>query len=194
LIDARAALPLPAKTVRITRGPQSVELYFPPLRMPEVALPLALFGLIAMTLPAFAVAALVPSLAGATGLLSATLLASFVLPFAFFGLTFVFLAIYMLANALHVRITDDAIDTSRIVCGIVARRRHVARAEISSINAEIASRYQSLFSTAPVYQLVACEARGGKRVVVAETLRGETYMEQVKALFEVPRGIETGGS
>ena len=192
MIDARTSLPHAVGTVRITRDPESVELYFPALRMPEVALPLALFGLIAITLPGFAVAALVPSLAGASGLISAMLLAAFVLPFAFFGAAFVVLAIYMLANALRVRITRESIDTSRLVCGILARQQHVLRADISSFDAEIASRYQSLFNTQPVYQLVARTGRGGKRLIVAETLRGEASLERVRALFEAPRSIDTG--
>ena len=172
-----------SRSVRITRTVNSVELYFPPMRMPEVALPLAIFGVIATVLPAVAIAALIPSLADATGMVSAVLVASFVLPFALFGAAFVLLALYMLCNALVVRVDLHAIDTARVLFGLVIRRRRMMREDIVAIESEIASRYQSLFSSDPVYQLIARDARR-RRVVVAETLKGEALMEELKALIE----------
>jgi hypothetical protein len=174
------------RTVRITRAPDRVELYFPPLRMPEVALPLALFGAIATILPAIALGALLPSLAVPTGALSAVLIASFVLPFGMFGAAFVLLAFYMLCNALIVHADGNAIDTARLVFGIVVRRRRIMRSDIGSIDSEIVARYQSLFSPDPVYQLVARDIRRGQRVIVAETLEGEALMEELKALVKDP--------
>jgi hypothetical protein len=176
-----------ARTVRITHTSRGVELYFPPLRMPEIALPLAMFGIVAVTLPAVSVAALLPSLAGASGLLSAVLLATFVLPFGAFGAAFVLLAFYMLANALLVRVNSELIETSRLLFGVVLRRHRITRSSLTAIEAQIASRYQSLFSADPVYQLVARGASEGPRVVVAETLVGEAMMQQVKALIEHPQ-------
>jgi hypothetical protein len=173
-------------TVRITHTPDGVELYFPPMRMPEVALPLAIFGVIATILPAVAIAALLPSLGGAGGMVSAVLVASFVLPFAIFGAAFVLLALYMFCNGLVVRADRYAIDTARVLFGIVIRRRKIMRGDIAAIEAEIASRYQSLFSSDPVYQLVARDGRRSRRVVVAETLKGELLMEELKALVENP--------
>jgi hypothetical protein len=177
------AISTPIASVRVSRTAEGLELYFPPLRMPEVALPLAVFGVIAMTLPAIAIAALLPSLHGASGVVSAVLIGSFALPFGIFGAAFVGLAVYMLANALIVRIGGGSVTTARVFCGVVVRRQAIACADVASLDAEIASRYQSLFSREPVYQLVARDRRG-KRVVVAETLKGETLMTQVKALFE----------
>jgi hypothetical protein len=185
LTDASADLS-PHRTVRITHTPESVELYFPPMRMPEVALPLAIFGVIATLLPAVAIAALLPSLAGATGMVSAVLVASFIVPFAIFGAAFVVLALYMFCNALLVRVDRHAIDTARVLFGIVIRRRKLMRGDIAAIESEIASRYQSLFSSDPVYQLVARDGQRGRRVVVAETLKGESVMEELKALIENP--------
>ncbi|MGZ5232112.1 MAG: hypothetical protein ACXWC3_18995, partial [Burkholderiales bacterium] len=172
------------RIVRITRARDHVELYFPPLRMPEVALPLALFGVIATTLPALAIGGLLPSLEVPSGVLSAILMASFVLPFGLFGAAFVLLAFYMLCNALMVRVDGDAIVTERVLFGIVARRRKILRSDIASIDAEIASRYQSLFSSDPVYQLVARGMRHHKRVIVAETLKGQALMNEVKAVID----------
>lgn len=176
---------LPAHTVRLTHTPRGIELYFPPLRMPEVALPLALFGIIAIVLPTIAIAALLPSLLGASGMMSTILMAGFVVPFGIFGVTCVALAFYMLVNALVVRVDSDTIQTVRLVLGIVVRRHRLEREGIVSLESEIASRYQSLFNSHPVYQLVARDA-ARTRVIVAETLTGDALMEQVKALIENP--------
>jgi hypothetical protein len=172
--------------VRITRTPEGVELYFPPLRMPEVALPLAAFGVIAAVIPGVAVVALAPAAAADAGsLLSAALIAGFVLPFIVFGAMFVVLALYMVANALLVRIRSEGIETARILFGVVVKRHRIARSDIDTLEPEIASRYQSLFSADPVYQLVA-RARDRRRIVVGETLRGEPAMTRIKALLEDP--------
>ena len=172
------------RTVRITRATEHLELYFPPLRMPEVAIPLALFGIIAMALPGLAIFALLPSLTGATGMISAVLVAAFVLPFGIFGGAFVLLAIYMLANALVVRFSAEGVDIVRLVLGASVRHRRVALHDMNAPQPEITSRYQSLFSSEPVYQLVSREKRTGKRTVLAETLIGEASMLEVKALIE----------
>jgi hypothetical protein len=180
--------------VRITRTADGVELYFPPLRAPEVALPLAAFGVIAAAMPAVAIVALLPvALASAGNILGASLLGGFVVPFVAFGSFIVAVAIYMLANALHVHVSASAIDTARTVFGVVVKRRRLDRHEIVAVQPEIPSRYQSLFSSMPSYQLVARD-RHARRVVVAETLRGEEAMQEVKALIENPAGPATPGA
>ena len=171
--------------VQVTHTAEGVELYFPPLRMPEVAFPLAVFGVIAAALPGVAMLGLIPGLGDAGTLLSAALIGGFVLPFFVFGAVFVALAFYMVANALLVRIRAEGIETARILFGVVIRRRRIARSDIASLEPEIASRYQSLFSPDPVYQLVA-RARDRSRIVVGETLKGESAMTRVKALLENP--------
>ena len=185
MTDTGSGAPFPAGTVRVSRTPDGIALYFPPLRMPEVALPLAAFGAIASALPGFTAAALLPAAAADTiGLLSAVLIAAFIVPFALFGVVFVVLAAYMVCNALCVRVRPSGIDTTRTICGLPVRRRHIARSELSALEPEITARHQSLFSAEPVYQLVARDAAREKRVIVAETLKGEALMERVKALIE----------
>jgi hypothetical protein len=139
-----------ARTLRVTATPPGVELYFPPGRMPEVALPLAVFGIIAAAIAAVALAALLPGLADTSNVLSAVLVSAFVLPFLAFGAIFMLLAVYMVANALHVRIDSAGIETARSIFGLVTKRRRIAHADIGSVEAQIASRYQSLFSADPV--------------------------------------------
>jgi hypothetical protein len=169
-----------------------VELYFPPLRSMAAALPLALFGAIAAAVPGAVIAALLPSLiANAGNLLATVLMASFVLPFVVFGAILVVIAVYMLANALHVRADAQAIETTRLLFGAIVRRRRVERSDLRSIEPQIPSRYQSLFGSAPSYHLYARTA-DGRRVVVAETLDGEAAMARVKALIENPTAATHG--
>jgi hypothetical protein len=170
----------------VTHTPDGVELYFPPLRMPQVAIPLAAFGIVSAAIPGILVVALLPdAVAHATSLLAATLIAGFVLPFLVFGVIFVVIAAYMVSNALLVSIDAGGIETARLLFGVVVKRRRIARGEIESVQPEIASRYQSLFSSDPIYQLVA-RGKDSMRVVVGETLEGEAAMERVKALIENP--------
>jgi hypothetical protein len=172
--------------VRISRADGAVELYFPPFRMPQVALPLAAFGAIAFAIPAAAIAPLIASALHDPGqMLTAVLIGGLVLPFTLFGVVFAAIALYMISNALVVHADATEIVTARVLLGVVVKRRRLARSEIERVEAEIASRYQSLFSSDPVYQLVA-RTRDRRRIVLAETLRGEAEMERVKALLENP--------
>jgi hypothetical protein len=191
--DDLAAEAAENRKLRITRRGEVVELYFPPLRSPEVALPLAAFGAVAAAVPALTIAAVLPAIVGDAGnLLGAVLIAGFVLPFVAFGAVFVALAIYMLVNALYVRADAATIETARVVFGVAVKRHRVQRTGITDIEPQIASRYQSLFGAAPSYHLIA-RTRDGKRIVVAETLRGEETMQRVKALLD-NRAINTSGA
>ena len=176
----------------ISREGGAVELYFPPLRSIAAAVPLALFGAIAAVVPSAGVALLLPTLvANAGNMLAAVLIASFVLPFTMLGALLVVVAIYMLANALHVRADANAVETTRLVFGAVVRRRRLPRNEIVSIEPQIPARYQNVFGALPAYHLYA-RTEDGKRVVVAETLHGEASMQRVKALIENPGAHDEG--
>jgi hypothetical protein len=170
-----------ARSLRVSDTPEALELYFPAGRMPEVALPLAAFGVIAAAMPTVAIVAFLPAvLAGTSGLLAGVLLAGFVLPFAAFGAVFTLLAIYMATNALHVRIDRDGVEIARSMFGVVLKRRRVRREDIATIEPEIASRYQSLFRAEPIYHLVGHDRERAHRVVLAEALTGDALMEDVK--------------
>ena len=172
------------REVRVARDGGAVELYFPPLRSFSVAIPLAIFGAVAALVPGVVIAVLLPTLVASAGnLLGAVLISGFVLPFVVFGAVLVVVAAYMLANALHVRADSAAIETTRLVFGMVVRRRHIARSDIAAIEAQIPARYQSLFAGAPSYHLYVRTA-DGKRTIVAESLRGEEAMERVKHIIE----------
>ena len=166
------------------------ELNFPPLRDPRVALPLAAFGLIACALAAIGAGVMLSgALSNTAGLLGAMLMVGFVAPLGVFGAIFVALAIYMVCNGLSVRVGDDGIETRRTLFGVPVARNRIGKSELRTIEPEIASRYQSLFDTEPVYLLVARDAPRRMRVIVAESLRGEARMAEVRRVIERAAGL-----
>jgi hypothetical protein len=186
---------LPANTVRLTRGSGTVELYFPPFRTPGVALALGAFGFIATAIAAIGIAALLPgAIASSSGLMAAVLVGAFIVPFAFFGLAFVVVAMYMVCNALLVRIDRHAIETWRILFGVAVSRNRMAWGELATIEPRIAARHQSVFTPESVFELVALNDGRSKRLVVAESLQGAALMELVKALIEDARDLSGNGS
>lgn len=163
------------------------ELNFPPLRDRRVALPLAIFGLIACALAAIGVAVMLSSDTG--GPVAAILMVIFVAPLGVFGAIFVALALYMALNGLSVTVGDEGIETRRTIFGFLVARKRIGRSELRTIEPEIASRYQSVFDTEPTYLLVARDATRRMRVIVAESLRGEARMGEVRSLIERAAGL-----
>lgn len=176
---------LSTRGLRLRRTAEGIELYHPPLRMLDVALPLAVFGALALGLPALGAAALLPrALADAAGALTLVLIIVFIGPFALFGAALVLQAIYMFVTALRVQVDAGGVRTVRFVLGMPLPARRFARSAIASVEPLIVSRHQSLFSAEPLYQLVACNAARTRRIVVAEGLRGEALMTRVQSLVE----------
>jgi hypothetical protein len=166
------------------RTRDGIELYFPVGRMPHVALPLAAFGAIACALAIIGGAVMLESaLSGTAGALAAVMMVAFVAPLGLFGVIFVALSVYMVGNALLVRIEAREISTRRSFFGLVVSKKRVPREALGEVEPQIVSRHQSVFSTEPVYQLVARDG-SRQRVVVAESLQGEALMHQVKTLIE----------
>jgi hypothetical protein len=172
--------PLPG-TVRLTRSLQGIELYFPPLRDASAALMLALFG-ISCFIPGFFAAVAVAPLAesGPAGMLSMVLMSIFILPFIAFGLLFVMLAVYQVANSLTVRVTEAEIRSQRRVFGMGLSERRVTRADIAGLDAVAVIRHRKPREDVSYYSLVV-KSRSTRPVTVAESLRGEALMGQVKA-------------
>lgn len=179
---------LPQNIVRLSPRAGGIELYFPPLRTPEVALLLGLFGTVCMALPLLALAG-VPA-GGTHSLLAVALLGAFVAPFPVFGAIFVALAAYMLANSLTVSVNASAIRTVRRVFGFAFSRRELKCAEITEFKAQISAKYQELFGSAPYFRLVARHATlRRKDLVVAESLKGEAMMAQMQDLIARHAGL-----
>jgi hypothetical protein len=166
------------------RTAEGIELYFPAGRMPHVALSLAAFGAIACALALVGGAVMLESAFGSTaGVLAAVMMVAFVAPLGVFGVIFLALAVYMVGNTLRVRIEAGEIATRRSLFGLVVSKKRVPREALTEVEPQIASRHQSVFSSQPIYQLVARDA-SQQRVVVAESLQGEALMHEMKALIE----------
>ncbi|MDP1718789.1 MAG: hypothetical protein Q8L40_12020 [Burkholderiales bacterium] len=153
---------------------------------------LGMFGGVCILLPLLAVSALMSSGGSvAYGLLTIALAGSFVAPFPVFGAVFVALAVYLLANSLTVTASPAAIRSVRSIFGICLRRREIKREDIAAIEDRIAAKYQSLFSAAPQFQLIARHATQPKlSVVVAENLAGVAMMAQVRDLIAGHAGVD----
>ncbi|HKA43408.1 MAG TPA: hypothetical protein VKF40_15620 [Burkholderiales bacterium] len=191
--------PLPAHTVRLTRLPEGIELYFPPLRTPGAALALALFGA-ACFIPGFFAAVAVAPLAetGASGVMAIWLMGPFIVPFIAFGVLFSALSVYLVANSLTVVITSLEIRSLRRVFGFALSERRILGADVAALDVVAVLRYRWLRNDTPFYNLVVRSRNGAgltmsqayrtrrlaqfrnRRVTVAESLRGEAMMEQVK--------------
>ncbi len=177
---------LPRNIVRLSPRPDDgIELYFPPLRAPAGALGLGLFGALCVALPLFALSGLLPMGGNeAHSLLALALLGAFVAPFPVFGAVFVGLAVYLLANSLTVTVSSSAIRTVRRVFGLALKRRELKCADIASLEAQSAAKYQSVFSAEPYYRLAARHATlRHNDLVIAESLQGEALMAQMQALI-----------
>jgi len=192
--------PLPARTVRLTRTHQGIELYFPPLRAPAAALALALFGAACLVPGVFAAAAMAPaSGSDSAGMVALWLMGIFILPFVAFGVVFITVAAYLLGNSLRVEVTESGIASVRSVFGLPLARRRVARADIAALEAVAPLRYRGLSREEPYYSLVVKTRSGtgltmreawrtrrlgqyrNRAVTVAESLRGEALVERVKS-------------
>lgn len=177
---------LPSRIVQLSRRPQGIRLYFPPLRSMAASLGLALFGALCAALPTLGSAALISAIGlDAHRLLVIVLLAGFALPFFAFGLAFVVMAAYQVANSLEVLVAPAGITTERRILGFTLARRALASSEIAAIVPEIPSRFQTPLATEPSYRLVAKRrASDAAGVVVAESLSGEALMRRVRSVIE----------
>jgi hypothetical protein len=125
-------------------------------------------------------------------MLALTLMSVFIVPFIVFGVAFLGLAGYQLANSLTVVITPTHVRTVRRVLGLPLGERHVAQGEISALETVPTRRYRWLRDEVPLYDLVVkTKSPGGEAtasgaqsrsasITVAEALRGEELMERVR--------------
>jgi hypothetical protein len=181
-----------AKGVRLTRLPDGIELYFPPLRSPGAALSLGFFGVACLIPGLFAAAAVAPlSGSGAAGMLAIWLMSIFILPFVAFGVLFLGVAGYRLVNSLTVVVTGSHVRTLRRILGVPVRKEGVGQTDIAALDAVASARDGWLGEDVPFYDLVVrtrtgaaapgAAPRGDGSVKVAESLRGEDLMERVRA-------------
>jgi len=173
-------------TFRAHRTAEGIELVFPVLRAPGVALSIAAFAFVCALLPALGLSALLPlKSADAAAMLSLALIGGMAAPFVLASVVFGVLAIYMLANSLTVRVTPSGVAAVRRVFGRSVHLREITRGDIARIESQINARYQNVFGATPRYRLLARhrEARAAD-VVIAEDLIGEEVRNEVQSLVE----------
>jgi hypothetical protein len=118
------------------------------------------------------------------------LVGGFALPVLAFGVVFLALAIYLLANSLTVTAGTDHIAAVRRLFGLTLSRRTLSCADIASVEPRIAARFQSKFTAQPRFHLVARSRNPGEvALVIAESLAGRAVMEQVAARIADATGI-----
>jgi hypothetical protein len=118
------------------------------------------------------------------------LVGGFALPVLAFGVVFLALAVYLLANSLTVTAGTDRIATVRRLFGLTLSRRALSCTDIAAMVPLSATRFQSKFSAEPRYQLLAHSRTPGQTdLVIAESLPGRAAMEQMAARIEAATGI-----
>jgi len=170
--------------VCLTRLSDGIELYFPPFRAAGAALSLGLFGLACLIPGLFAALAVAPlAVSDASGMIAIWLMSIFILPFIAFGVLFLALAGYRLTNSLKVIVTSSYIRTLRGFLGFPLWERRVIQGDISALDPVAAGRYRWLRDAVPLYDLVVRAKTSAGRdwsITVAERLRGEDLMEQLR--------------
>jgi hypothetical protein len=168
---------------RAQHSAHALILDFPILRAPGPAACLAAFSLLCGLMPALGLSALLPLPPdNASAVVSLALIGGFAAPFILASVVFAALAVYLLANSLHVEVTADGVCSERRVFGRVTRRRAIARADVAEIEPRVAARYQNVFSATPRYALVATHAgTAAQHVVVAEDLAGQPLMQALRS-------------
>jgi hypothetical protein len=124
-------------------------------------------------------------------MLSLALIGGLAAPFMLASAVFAGMAVYLLANSLHVEIDADGIRTQRRLFGRLVQQRAIARADIADVEPRIGARYQNVFSSTPRYALIA-RHRSERRndVVIAEDLAGQALMAEVRTLICTAIGIK----
>jgi hypothetical protein len=170
---------------RLTRTAHGITLNFPVLRAPGAALGLMAFALLCGAMPALGLSALLPLEAGnASAMVSLALIGGFAAPFILASVVFGLLAVYLLANDLHVEISAGGVRTTRRVFGRVTRRCEIARAHIAGVEPRIGARYQNVFSATPRYALIATHTTlRGSDVVIAEDVAGHARMIHLRSVI-----------
>ncbi len=183
--------PLSESIVRVTPAHDGLELYFPPLRDRGAAAGFGVFGILCIALPvAAAVGLLAMEGTGAFGRLAMVLVGGFALPLFVFGVVFIALAVYLLANSLTVTVRSDRVVAARRLFGVTLYRRALLYADIAALEPLRAARFQSRFSAEPRYQLVArSRTPGVAQLVIAESLPGRAAVAWLAARITGPIGI-----
>ncbi len=174
------------------RTANGITLAFPMLRAPGAALCLGAFALLCGVMPALGLSALLPlDSSNASAMVSLALIGGFAVPFILASVVFALLAVYLMANSLHVEIDAEGARTVRRVFGLVTRTASISREQIAAVEPRISARYQNVFSSTPRYALVAKHPTArDQNLIVAEDLTGQALMIEVRTLVCATLRIE----
>ena len=173
-------------TFRVRRTADGIEIIFPALRAPGVALTTGAFSFVCALLPALGLSAMLPLKSDdAAAMVSLALIGGMAAPFILASAVFGVLAIYMLANSLTVEVSPSGAHAVRRVFGRAVQLREITRGDIARIESHINARYQNVFGAVPRYRLLARhrESRSAD-VVIAEDLIGEAVRDEMQTLVE----------
>jgi len=187
LTDAgTTTLSVRSATFRVQRIANGIEIIFPALRAPGVALSVGAFAFVCALLPVLGLSAMLPLKSGdAATMLSLALIGGMAAPFVLASVVFGMLAVYMLCNSLTVRVTPAGVSAVRRIFGRPVKLSEITRGDIARIEVQINARYQNVFGTVPRYRLLARhrESRSAD-VVIAEDLIGTAVRDDVQTLVE----------
>jgi hypothetical protein len=173
-------------TFRVQRTANGIEIIFPALRAPGVALSVGAFAFVCALLPVLGLSAMLPVKNGdAAVMLALALIGGMAAPFVLASVVFGVLAIYMLCNSLTVHVTPAGVSAVRRILGRPVKLSEITRGDIARIEMQINARYQNVFGTTPRYRLLARhrESRSAD-VVIAEDLIGTEVRDDVQTLIE----------
>ena len=185
-------LPLGGGGAIARRTANGITLEFPVLRAPGAALCLGAFALLCGVMPALGLSALLPLESGnASAMVSLALIGGFAVPFILASVVFALLAMYLLANSLHVEIDAEGARTVRRVFGLVTKTASISRSQIAAVEPRISARYQNVFSATPRYALLAKHPTArDQNLILAEDLTGQALMIEVRTLVCTALRIE----
>lgn len=141
---------------------------------------LALFGLICAGLATVGAITLVASYEHTGQFIAGVVVGGLALPFIAFGIGFLFVALYMVANSLDTTIDARGVFTVRRVFGMVTRRRHAPIDAVTVLEARIPARHQNPFGGLPAYTIVVRLA-DRTTITLVEDIPGEDAAQTLRA-------------
>ena len=142
---------------------------------------LAAFGLLCAALASIGAATLIAGYRHTGELIAMVMVGGLAMPFIAFGVGFIGVALYMVANSLDTTIDARGIRTVRRIFGMVTSRRHSPLEHVSALESRIPARHQNPFGGVPAYTLVARLADDRGTITLVEDIPGEDAMQTLRA-------------
>ena len=144
------------------------------------ALCLALFGAVCAGLASVGAISLVAGHEHTGQFVAAVVVGGLALPFIAFGIGFLFIALYMVANSLDTTIDARGVHTVRRVFGMITQRRHAPLMEVTALEERIPARHQNPFGGLAAYTLVV-RLSDRTTITLVEDVPGEDAAQALRA-------------